>query len=317
MKEVVPMSDIVQPFWVMVQKEISDHVRSWRFLILVALILLTTTGSIYTVLAVIQQHPAQLSAHSQFLYLKLFTKSTNNLPPFITLIGFLGPLVGIALGFDAVNSERDNGTLSRIISQPIPRDYFINSKFIGGLSVIIALVFALGFLVLGLGIIYIGLPPAFSEFLRVVAFLVFTCVYIAFWLNLGITFSILFRQSSTSALSSLAIWLFFTVFYSMLVHFAINAFYYRRALAQPMSQMFSRISPNYLFHELTTILLTPSIRSLGGMSFRQMSGTIPSTLPLGQSMLLVWPDITALIAATLVCFGISYVLFMRQEIRAN
>ena len=300
----------------MVNKEISDHVRSWRFIILVALILLTTTGSIYTVLAVIQQHPAQLSAHTDFLYLKLFTKSTNNLPPFITLIGFLGPLVGIALGFDAVNSERDNGTLSRVISQPIPRDYFINSKFMGGLTVIVSLVFALGFLVLGLGIIYIGLPPAFGEFLRVVVFLIFTCIYIAFWLNLGITFSILFRQSSTSALSALAIWLFFTVFYSMLVQFVANTFYYRRA-AQIISQSLSRISPNYLFHELTTILLTPSIRSLGGLSFRQMSGAIPSTLPLGQSMLLVWPDITALIAATLVCFGISYVLFMRQEIRAN
>lgn len=317
LKEVLPMSDIVKPFWVMVQKEIADHVRSWRFIILVALILLTTTGSIYTVLAVIQQHPAQLSANSHFLYLKLFTKSTNNLPPFITLIGFLGPLVGIALGFDAVNSERDNGTLSRIISQPIPRDYFINSKFMGALTVIIALVFALGFLVLGLGILYIGLPPAFSEFMRIVIFLAFTCIYIAFWLNLGITFSILFRQSSTSALSTLAIWLFFTVFYSMLVKFLINAFFYRQAAARPLAQLLSRISPSYLFNELTTILLTPSIRSLGGLSFRQMAGAIPSTLPIGQSLLLVWPDITALIAATLVCFGISYVLFMRQEIRAN
>ncbi len=67
---------------------------------------------------------------------------------------------------------------------------------------------------------------------------------------------------------------------------------------------------------MTTVLLTPSIRSLGALSFEQIAGSLPSTLPLGQSMLLVWPDITALIAATLVCFGLSYTLFMRQEIRA-
>lgn len=311
------MSDTpVQPFWIMVRKEISDHVRSWRFLILVALILLTTTGSIYTVLSVIRENPAELSANTTFLYLKLFTESTNNLPPFITLIGFLGPLVGIALGFDAVNSERDKGTLSRIISQPIPRDYFINSKFVGAMVVIFALIFALGFLTLGLGIIFIGLPPALSEVLRIFAFLVFTCIYIAFWLNLGITFSILFRQSSTSALSVLAIWLFFTVFYSMLVRFVANAFFYNQAAVQNLSIMLSRISPSFLFNELTTILLTPSIRSLGALSFEQVSGAIPSTLPLGQSMLLVWPDITALVAATLICFGVSYVLFMRQEVRA-
>ncbi|HLR31479.1 MAG TPA: ABC transporter permease subunit [Fodinibius sp.] len=310
------MTDTVRPFWVMVQKEISNHVRSWRFLILVTLILLTTSGSIYTILTVIQDNPAQLSADSTFLYLKLFTKSAGNLPPFITLIGFLGPLVGIALGFDAVNSERDKGTLSRIISQPVPRDYFINSKFVGALIVIFFLVFALGLLVLGLGILYIGLAPALEEVLRIMVFLLFTCVYIAFWLNLGIMFSILFRQASTSALSSLAIWLFFTVFYSMLVSFVVGVTDYGRYAAQALTVMMSRISPDFLFNELTMILLTPSIRSLGGLSFEQVSGTIPSTLPLGQSMLLVWPNIIALIAATLICFGISYVLFMRQEIRA-
>jgi ABC-2 type transport system permease protein len=299
----------------MVQKEISDHVQSWRVLILVALIILATAGSIYTVLIIIQAHPAQLSGHAHFLFLKIFTKSSHHLPPFITFIGFLGPLLGISLGFDAVNSERNNGTLSRIISQPIPRDYFINSKFTGALAIIFALIFAMGFLVLGLSIFYIGFPPAMGEFLRIFVFLVFTCVYIAFWLNLGITFSTLFEQASTSALSVLAIWLFFTVFYTMIVRFITHALYYKPA-ANALTLILSRISPAFLYHELTTILLTPSIRNLGALSFRQVSGAIPSTLPLGQSMLLVWPDITALVAATLVCFGISYFLFMKEEIRA-
>lgn len=315
-KKELPMSNTVSPFWVMVQKEISDHVRSWRFIILVALILATTTGSIYTILSVIQENPAQISTNTTFLYLKLFTETTSNLPPFITLLSFLGPLIGIALGFDAVNSERDKGTLSRIISQPIPRDYFINSKFVGALTVIFVLVFTLGFLMVGLGILYIGFPPTFWGFLRIMVFLFFTCLYIAFWLNLGICFSIMFKQSSTSALSTLVIWLFFTVFYSMLVRFLAQAMYANKVAIQHFSTILSRISPSFLFSELTTILLTPSIRSMGALSFKQVSGTIPSTLPLGQSMLLVWPNITVFIAATLICFGISYVLFMRQEIRA-
>ena len=311
------MSDrIPGPFRVMVQKEILEHVRSWRFIVLVALILLTTAGSIYTVLSVIRDNPAQLSADSTYLYLALFTTSINQLPPFIVLIGFLGPLVGIALGFDAVNSERQRGTISRVLSQPIPRDYFINSKFAGALVVITSLIFALGFLVLGLSILTIGILPAPEEFLRIFAFLLFTCIYIAFWLNLGITFSILFRQASTSALSVLAIWLFFTIFYSMFIGFGANAFIQNEAVANSLSLTLSRVSPDYLFNELTTVLLTPSIRSLGALSFEQVAGTIPSTLPLGQSILLVWGDIAALVAATLICFGLSYVLFMRQEIRA-
>lgn len=310
------MSNRARSFWIMVQKEIADHVRSWRFIILVILVLLATAGSVYTVLSIIQENPAELSANTIYLYLKLFTESSHNLPPFITLISFLGPLVGIALGFDAVNSERKNGTLSRILSQPIPRDYFINSKFVGALMLILALVFTLGLLVVGLGIWYIGFPPTVEGLLRIIVFLIFTTIYIAFWLNLGIVCSIIFRQASTSALSVLSIWLFFTVFYSMLVRLVSQLFFQSSAASQAVALMLSRFSPRFLFQELTTVLLTPSIRSLGALSFAERTGTIPSTLPLGQSMLVVWPNITALVAATLLCFGASYLLFMREEIRA-
>jgi ABC-2 type transport system permease protein len=39
-------------------------------------------------------------------------------------------------------------------------------------------------------------------------------------------------------------------------------------------------------------------------------------LPLLQSILIVVPYIISLIALTVVCFGISYAVFMRQEIRS-
>src|SRR5699024_10549421 len=130
---------------------------------------------------------------------------------------------------------------------------------------IFSLVFALGLLVLGLGIFYIGLPPAWEEFLRIIVFLIFTGIYISFWLNLGITFSILFRQSSTSALSVLAIWLFFTVVFSMLCNFLSNTLFNSEPAGPAITLMLSRISPGFLFNEMTTTLLTPSIRSIGGL----------------------------------------------------
>ena len=40
-------------------------------------------------------------------------------------------------------------------------------------------------------------------------------------------------------------------------------------------------------------------------------------LPLGQSLLVVWPQLTGLIAATVICFAISYIMFMRREIRSR
>jgi ABC-2 type transport system permease protein len=40
------------------------------------------------------------------LFLYLFTFAPERRPSFVALIGFLGPLLGIAFGFDAINQER-------------------------------------------------------------------------------------------------------------------------------------------------------------------------------------------------------------------
>jgi ABC-2 type transport system permease protein len=48
-----------------------------------------------------------------------------------------------------------------------------------------------------------------------------------------------------------------------------------------------------------------------------MEGAIlGSPLPLSQSVALIWPQLTGLIAATIVLFALAYILFQRQEIRA-
>jgi ABC-2 type transport system permease protein len=39
-------------------------------------------------------------------------------------------------------------------------------------------------------------------------------------------------------------------------------------------------------------------------------------LPLGESVLIAWPQIVGLIAATILLFVVGYVAFQRQEVRA-
>lgn len=316
------------PFGAIVQKEIADYIHSWRINILFAIIGLTCLGSLYTAVMTIRDTADAAEANDVIqnsdLFLKLFTVSDGTLPTFVAFVGFLGPLLGIALGFDAINSERNNGTLVRIMAQPIPRDYVINAKFVAALAVISALFFVLGFLVMGLGILITGIPPTPEEFWRIVFFLLASIVYVAFWLNLGILFSVRFRQAATSALASIAVWLFFSVFYSMIVQLVVRAT--APKTVQDVGQLLSyqkfiqnvmRLSPSQLFTEATTTLLTPSVRTLGPLTMEQVAGAIPSPLPLGQSLLLIWPQLTGLIALTAVCFGLSYVWFMRQEIRSR
>jgi len=315
---------VLHPFRVIVQKEISDHVSSWRFIILISIIALTCFGSLYTALANISNVSKGNDPDAAYLFLKLYTISDGTLPSFFVFVSFLGPLLGISLGFDTVNSEQNKGTLSRILSQPVHRDYLINAKFVASLTVISVLLFALGFLVMGLGLIMIGIPPTPEEFWRIVFFILVSILYVAFWLNLAILFSVIFRQPATSALSCIAVWLFFTVFYNIIVNLIAKAiapsematthqvFRYQEIILTLM-----RILPSELYSEATTTLLLPSVRSLGPLTMEQIVGAIPGPLPLVQSLLLVWPQITGLISATVLCFVISYVSFMKREVRSR
>ena len=79
----------------------------------------------------------------------------------------------------------------------------------------------------------------------------------------------------------------------------------------------TEISPNTLFSESTLALLLPTTRSLGIVLPYQMDGAVSGApLPLDQSVILIWPQLTGLIAGTILLFALGYILFLRQEIRA-
>ena len=87
--------------------------------------------------------------------------------------------------------------------------------------------------------------------------------------------------------------------------------------AELASTLDCRLSPNTLYAEALTALLNPAVRSLGPILITQLEGAVLGTpLPLSQSVLLVWPQITGLLALTLLLFTGAYVAFQRQEVRA-
>ncbi len=324
-QEVVNPQRRVHPFGAMVRKEVTDHIRSWRFIVLSILTLLTCAASLYAGLKGLAQPSKETMPFDEdFFFLRIFTATDGALPPFTVFIGFLGPLLGLSLGFDAINSEQNRGTLARLLAQPIPRDYVLNAKFVAALLVISAMFFSLAFLIIGFGLLSVGIPPTPEEIGRIVGFVVLSIFYVSFWLNLSILFSVRFRQPATAALCCIAVWLFFTVFYQIIVNVVakasdpgVMATEQQVVQYQEFVGNLLRIVPSQLFSEATTTLLVPTVRSVGPLTMEQIYGTIPGPLPLGQSILVVWPQITGLIAATLVCFALAYAAFMRKEIRSR
>src|SRR5258707_13092214 len=179
--------------------------------IIEALVFLTALYSAYLAIRQIRQTIGE----SPFLFLRLFTMTQEPLPfSFIGLLGFLIPLVAIALAFDAVNGEFNRRTLSRILAQPIYRDALLLGKFFAGLlSLTIGLV-SLWLLVLGLGLLLLGLPPSTEETLRMLGFLVATIAYGGVWIAIALLFSVIFRAPATAALPALGVWLVFALVWS-------------------------------------------------------------------------------------------------------
>lgn len=316
----------VSPFRVMVRKEIAGHIRSWRFIVLLLLIALTFWGAMYVSMSNIRSAMENMKDPDHlFVYLKLLTTSDGSLPPFHVFLNFLGPLLGIALGFDAMNSELQSGTLIRIMAQPLYRDNLLLSKFVSAIILISVLFLSLSMLMVGGGMVLTGVMIEPEEVLRIVSFVIICVMYIGFWLGLSILLSIRFRQAATSALTAIGIWLFFTVFYQIVVNLAVKALIPGNGKGLSQNEIlhyndlilsFLRLAPSQLYTDATTTLLMPSIRSLGPLTMEQMARAIPSPLPFRESLLIVWPQVSGLIAATVVCFAWAYYLFMRREIRS-
>ncbi|MCL5987134.1 MAG: ABC transporter permease [Actinobacteria bacterium] len=306
------------------RKEISDHFSSKRFIVLLALVYLAGLSAVYVALQNIGSELAG-AADSEFVFLKLFTSSGEVMPSFIAFIGLFIPIIGIAFGFDAINSERSSGTLSKVLSQPIYRDSVINAKFLAGISTIMVLLGSIVFIIGGVGLRAIGVPPSPEEIIRIFLFIAIGIFYGAFWMGLAILFSIIFERMATSVLVAIAIWLFFTFFMPIIINAIANSIVPITDSAtiatilrhQSIVSIMSRFSPPALFTSIIIPILMPQIRTFGPVFATDLQSMLPNPLPLGQSVFLVWPHLTTLVALTIICFAISYVIFMRQEIRST
>ena len=311
-----------------VRKELADHFSSYRFIILFALIAMVSLITTYMVGMGLKEELGSV-AKPRFVFLMLFT-STGPVFSLVQFVAFFGPLIGLVLGFDAINRERSSGTLSKLASQPIYRDAIINGKFLSGVVTITIMVSAIVLVVSGLGLKLVGVVPGLEELWRIVIYLIISIFYISFWLGISILFSILFRGIATSALATLAIWIFFSFFVSMGATVVANSLVPLDTREDPerlmrhlrVQRVVSLVSPMQLYNDSTAIIIDPMRKTtrslvLMGPIERLSSARFRRPLALSQSIYVVLPHMITVIAITFICFGVSYAVFMRQEIRST
>ena len=307
-----------------VRKELADSFNSVRFFVLFLLVLIASFLGVLAVQngirAALEQSQAVIS--DGFIFLAMFTVSFPGITflNFAIVIAIIVPVIGIALGFDTINSERTGRTMSRLLAQPVYRDSVINGKFIAGLITMSLMIGSAVLLMAGYGLRMIGVPPTAEELIRLFSYMVITVVYGAFWMGLAMLCSVLFRRAAGSLLIPIVLLIIFFVWMflgSIFVPVDSNAAIETQIQQMELQQTVLRISPIYLFQEAFFVLLNPVMMGLGVVTTDQMAFMLPNPLSLGQSLLSVWPHIVGLISLSVVFFAISYIAFVKQEIRAT
>jgi ABC-2 type transport system permease protein len=311
---------------IVARKEFADHIHSVRFVILVVLVALAGLASVHSASGPIRD-AASAATDVPSIFLYLFTLAPDRVPAFHEFIAILGPLLGIAFGFDAINGERSQRTLPRLVAQPIHRDEVINGKFVAGLGAIALALGAVMLVVVGYGMLRLGIGPSWGEVVRMVAFFLVAVVYIALWLALAMLLSVVTRRAATAALAGIAIWLVFTLFGGLIAGLVADTVHpvpaanptTEEVLANArLEQNVKRFSPSELYQEATDVLLNPSRQTTGLVveTDPTTSQALPSTLALSDSLVLAWWQVAALVGGVVVLFAGAYYAFMRQEVRA-
>jgi ABC-2 type transport system permease protein len=132
-------------------------------------------------------------------------------------------------------------------------------------------------------------------------------------------------------LAALALWIFFSFFVSLGAGVLADA-------VAPISQsstgidpqivikhekiqrVVSLFSPMTLYSEATSTVLDPMRKTTRGLLLmgpleRLSLARFQNPLTLPQSIYIVLPHLISIVAITFLCFGICYLVFMRQEIR--
>jgi len=307
-------------------KELRDQFGSKRFLILFGLVLLLSTLAAYQGVDFIRNN-----TQAGFVYIFSGTQMSFS---FIQTMVYFGPLLGLALGFDAINKERATGTLSILLGQPIFRDSVINGKLIAGATALTTLVIGTIGIMCGVSIPLLGFGPTLTETSKIVALALLTIVYLVFWLSLGILYSVLTKRTATSIMASIATWLTFSIIITILASVVAGFIVplpggtfrsqtegggmqispeFREAMEERavVTSTIQKISPTNLYEEAASDILGVVGGFMRGMGHQEFQ----RTLTLGEALAANWANIATIVVGLVICFAASYMIFLRSEIR--
>ena len=230
----------MKPELIVAGKEIRDHVTSRRFLIVFAILVLL---SIYSVVSGMDQYnktldsykenqqqdwykqmiqslqdqitKAQASGESQELIDSLQAQLDSYINPVMPSVMtifyqmnlyfvYICALLAIAVGFDLITREKEEGSLKSLLSHPVYRDSVINGKSVGAITVLTLSMGAMFLLTIAI-VLFFGVVPSMDDLLRIVGYFVMALLLCLVFFAIAMAASTIAKDSSTSVLYAIGI----------------------------------------------------------------------------------------------------------------
>jgi ABC-type transport system involved in multi-copper enzyme maturation permease subunit len=140
------------------------------------------------------------------------TLDTNPMPDLFrpadlaTAVAYIFSLLGIVLGFDAVNGEKERGTLRLMLANRLRRFEVISAKWAGGILVLVVALLAAWLAATAVVRVESGAHWSTDDALSLVALWIVSLVYCGAFFTLSLALSSLATRSSVSVLTSLFAW---------------------------------------------------------------------------------------------------------------
>jgi ABC-2 type transport system permease protein len=138
------------------------------------------------------------------------------------VIIYLFPLLILALSYNLVSAEREQGTLAMMMSQPVALRSFVAGKV--GLRGIVVLLLAIGFSLAGFLLSGVKLT-AEGVWWRLICWIGIVAAYGAFWFALAVAVNAFGKSSATNALTLAGLWLVFVLLVPSLLNVAVTSIY--------------------------------------------------------------------------------------------
>lgn len=248
----------------MARKELRDAVRSSWLLLYAAL---------FTMLALALSYLGARNLGS--VGFENFSRTTASL---LNLCLLLAPLAALSLGAGAIAGERDRGSLTYLLSQPLDRWEIIAGKFVG-LAASIALATVLGFAVAGVVIAFYASSLDVGTYLLLVALIVaLVCVMT----GLGLIASVVSATRVQALGIGLLVWFVSVFVFDLLLIATVSS----TSLGGGGLLLALLANPAEIVRVLAIIQLEPDLQILGpfGSYLLERTGRAGATAILGAAL---------------------------------